>query len=245
MLTDAHCHLEFSQFDDDRDAVLQRAAHMLIIDSVIRESQVATALDMASRHDNIHLCMGHPPSDMEEDGYHSMVRLIREHAGKLIGLGEVGLDHHWVKDEEGQTVQEERFISFIGLSKELGLPLVIHSRDAEARCIGLLAEHEAPAMLHCFSGNVDQALEAVDLGCLISIPTNVSYVKSRQRLAREVPLSSLCLETDAPYLSPQMGDRNEPANIEGAAKKVAKIRGISPQEVEDATTANIRGFFGI
>ena len=124
-------------------------------------------------------------------------------------------------------------------------PVVVHSRNAEADCINMLRELKTRAIMHCFSGTLDEALEAVRLGCLISVPANVTYAKDRQLLVKALPLKSMVLETDAPYLSPARGKRNEPANVKLAAEKVAEIKGLDAAEVGDATTENAVGFLGI
>ncbi len=245
MLCDAHCHLEFDQFDPDRDEILEKSKDMLIIDSVIYPGHVSSGLALAKKWPNVKICLGLAPANLDAADRMAMVQDIKANAKDIIGIGEVGLDHYWVRDDEGKKLQEDIFAGFIKLSKKTGLPLVLHTRDAEGETIEMIESAGIPALMHCFSGTVEQALHAVDLGCPISIPTNVTFVKSRQRLAKVIPLESLCIETDAPYLAPERGQRNEPSNIGLACEKIAKLRGISPKKVEDATTENVGRFFGI
>jgi len=243
MLVDSHCHLDSPNFDGDRDAVVERARDVLIINSTVDPELVEKALAMAARHLNVRLTFGFQASETDEGKYGAMKAAIKANRGVIVGLGEVGLDYHWVKDEAGRQTERRHFRELAALSLELALPLVVHSRDAEADCINILRELKVGAMMHCFSGTGEQALEAVGLGCLISVPTSVVNSKQKQRLAAAVPLGSLVIETDAPFLSPMRGGRNEPANIRAAAEKVAEVKGLSASKVADATSENALRFF--
>ena len=241
MLCDCHCHLEFEQFDRDREQVLERARDILVIDSVIRPQHVKTAFETQKIWPNIRVCLGLSPCDLENMPL--MTKHIRERQKDIAAIGEVGLDYHWVKDEKGRSLQLKAFESFIDMSEKLGVGLVLHTRCAEDKVIEMMAERDVKALMHCFSGSVSQALEAAGMGCLISVPTNVAYLRKRQKIAKAVPLENICLETDSPYLCPQPGKRNEPANVGRAYEAVAKARGISQEKLEDAVFDNLGGFF--
>jgi TatD DNase family protein len=245
MLVDTHCHLDFGQFDLDRDEVVKRASDMLVVNSTVDPGGVADALRMCERYENVRLCLGFGASDLGEDRFEKMRGLIRRHKDELVGLGEVGLDYYWVKDEKERQTQKRHFTEMAELSRELDLPLVVHSRDAEADCINILEGLKVEAIMHCFSGTIKEAERAVDAGCLISIPANVTYVGSRQKIAKAVPVESIVLETDAPYLAPVKGQRNEPANVLAAAKKIAEIKGLGLEQVREATTSAAKRFFRI
>jgi TatD DNase family protein len=245
MLVDSHCHLDFEVFDKDRDEVVARAKDVLIVNSTVDPHLVGKALPMQERYDNVYCMIGVSASECDEEVFDRMVELIREHKDKIVGLGEAGLDYHWVKDERGRQVERAHFLRVIDLAKELGLPLLVHSRDAESDSIGILEEAGAKAIMHCFSGTVEEARRAADLGCLISIPANIAYSKGRQKLAAAMPLESLVVETDAPYLAPVRGERNEPANVKAACGKIAKLKGLSQSAVEDATARNALRFLRI
>jgi TatD DNase family protein len=137
------------------------------------------------------------------------------------------------------------FQSFIDLAKELCLPLVIHSRDAEDDVLRILKENDVSALLHCFSGSVESALDAAAFGHLISIPASVVHSKSKQKMAEALPLESMVLETDAPYLSPAPKTRNEPANVSVSCEKIAQLKGIKPDAVASTTTHNAVRFFDL
>jgi len=245
MLVDCHCHLAFDQFDSDRELVVRRARdeNILIVNSSVGPEEAEAALNLTKKYENVYWTLGLSASELEAQKVAETVNLIKKHRKEVIGLGEVGLDYYWVKDEKDQQTERHHFKEFIELSIELDLPLIVHSRDAEEDCITILRKYGKPALFHCFSGSLKQAEDAVSLGCLISIPTNVVYVKSRQRLARDLPLKSLVLETDAPYLSPTPKTRNEPVNVIKAAEKISTIKKITPEDVAQQTTENAKRFF--
>ena len=180
---------------------------------------------------------------MDKEKVDERIALIKKHRNDIVGIGEVGLDYYWVKEKEKHNIEKENFKKFISLSNELSLPLVVHSRDAEEDILQILKDACKKAILHCFSGTVKQALDAISFGCLISIPASIMYSKQKQKLAGELPLESMVLETDAPYLSPVPKTRNEPVNIKLSAEKIAGIKGVDVEDVKKITTSNAKGFF--
>jgi len=242
MLTDVHCHLDFKDYDRDRDAVVERAAGMLIVNSCVEADSVQKALAMCKSYRNVRCMLGFSASATDENAFNRMRSLIKEHKDEIVGIGEVGLDYHWVKDEEGREAERRHFIELIELARALNMPLLVHSRDAESDSINILRERKVRAIMHCFSGTVEEAKQAVESGCLISVPTNVTYSKSRQKLVQALPLESIVLETDAPYLAPVRLERNEPANVRVACLKVAQLKGVTASVVEDKTTDNALTF---
>jgi TatD DNase family protein len=245
MLVDTHCHLSFPQFDPDRDDILDRAGDMIIVDSQVNPSQYCRSLELSAKYPRVFSTLGFGAGDLDGKSFELAKNLVRENQEKIVGLGEVGLDYYWVKDEAGRAVEKEHFTQMLELAGELDLPVIIHSRDAEGDVINILKEANQKAIMHCFSGSVEQAGEAADMGCLISIPTNIAYNKSRQKMAKSLPLESMVLETDAPYLSPVLKTRNEPANIRVSAEKIAEIKGIQFEAVAQATTENAMRFLRI
>jgi len=274
MLIDTHAHLDFSQFDSDRDDVIKRASdkNIIIIHSSLSVSGIKKAVDLINKYDNIYTTLGLHPASCSLDFYskdhldsniynniehhpkgffnklaEETINEIRKNKSskKVIGIGEVGLDYHWVKDKKLREIQKEIFIKFINLSNEINLPLVIHSRNAEKDCIKILKEHNKEAILHCFSGTIELAQEAVSFGCLISITTTFIRSTYRQKMVSELPLEKIVLETDAPYLSPFPGKRNESINIELTAQKIADIKGIDFDTVACTTTKNVENFFAV
>ena len=245
MLVDVHCHLDFEEFDPDRDEVVARAGDILIVNSTVRPQGIAKALQLCERYDNVRCMLGFGASDLDEDAFEAMASLIKQNRDSIVGVGEVGLDHYWVKDERGRQVQRGHLAQMVSISRELALPLLVHSRDAESECINILEEHKARAIMHCFSGSIEDAFRAAKIGCLLSIPCNVTYSRGRQELVKALPLECMVLESDAPYLGPRKGERNEPANVRTAAEKIAELKGVDAGMVEEATTGNALAFIGL
>lgn len=246
-LFDVHCHLGFPEFDRDRNQVVERALDggIAVINSSVSPEEVIKALEISSSYKNVYWTLGLSASETNSKKVDETISAIGENKNRIIGIGEIGLDYYWVKEERLRHAERENFGRFIELSGELDLPLVVHSRNAEEDCIDMLEEHGKNALMHCFSGTIEQARRALKLGCLISIPTNIVYSKQKQELAKELPLKSIVLETDAPYLAPTPKTRNEPVNIKISAGKIAEIRGVDLEEVAEKTTENALRFFRI
>jgi len=247
MLIDVHAHLDFPQFDSDRWDVIERARRekILVINSGMGPEGIEKTISLAKKYDNIFATLGLSPQEFKKEIIDKTVELIRRYRNEILGIGEVGLDYYWIKDSNSREKELENFNRFIELSRELKLPLVIHSRDAEADVINRLKEENLPVILHSFSGSPEQAEEAISFGCLISIPVSVVYSKRKQKLVENLPLESMVLETDAPYLSPRPKTRNEPINIKLTRDKIAKIKDIDKEIIEEITTKNAKGFFDL
>ncbi len=247
MLIDVHAHLDFPQFDSDREQIIEKARKggILVINSGMGPDGIEKTISLVKRYDNIFATLGLSPQEFEKEIIDETVELIRRYRNDILGIGEVGLDYYWIKDPHERRKELENFNRFIELSRELELPLVIHSRDAEEDVINRLKEENLPVILHSFSGNPEQAEDAISLGCLISIPASVVYSKKKQKLVEDLPLESIVLETDAPYLSPKPRTRNEPVNIKLTRDKIAKIKGIDKAIVEESTTENAKRFFDL
>ncbi len=246
MLIDNHSHLDFPQFDSDRKEVIERAKKqgILIINSGLGPEGIEKTIKLVDEH-GIFATLGLSPTGFDSDIIEDTIELIKKYRKKIVGIGEVGLDYYWVKEPGKRMTEIQNFRIFIELSKELNLPLLVHSRDAESDTIRELKSANKPAILHCFSGTIKQAKEAISIGCLISIPTTIIHSKQKQELARKIPLDRIVLETDAPYLSPVPKTRNEPANVKLSAKKIAEIKGIEYSVVERITTENAGKFFNL
>lgn len=245
MLFDVHCHLTFPEFNEDREKVIEDCGKedISIVVSTVDLDEIELARELSTKYSNVYWTLGLSATELDPIIVDAVIHAIRENKDNIIGIGEVGLDYYWVKEKEKHEIERQIFQRFIELSQELCLPLVVHTRDAERYSIRMLRENSCTALLHCFSGTVEQAQEAVEFGCLVSIPTNVFYSKGKQRLASELPLESIVLETDAPYLAPTPKTRNTPVNIKKSVEKIAELRGISKEEVSLQTTTNARKFF--
>ncbi len=248
MLVDTHAHLDFPDFDPDRKEIIQKAAeagvkHIINVSSDLRGC--LASLELARNYENIFAAIGiHPHSAAEigEEDFQRIPGLLKNE--KVVAIGEVGLDYYRNLSSPGR--QRDLFSRFIGLSLETQLPLIIHSREAEADTISILKSRAAGAaikgVIHCFSGSKDFCRECLDLGLSISFTCNITYKKSDalRELVKHVPSDRLLLETDCPYLSPEglRGKRNEPANVRLLAQFIADLRGCSFEEITRKTTDN-------
>lgn len=251
-LVDSHCHLDMNPYRADIDAVLDRAEEVgvkQIVTVGIDPISSRKALSLAERYDNIFATIGVHPHAVAgiTDADYEELRCLASHP-KVVAFGEVGLD--LFKKYAPEDLQIKHFKRQLQLASELELPLIIHDRDAHRQVMAMLQDagpFPAGGVMHCFSGNMELAEKTLALGFMISIPGIVTFTKAEdlQKVAARVPLSSLLLETDGPYLAPnpKRGKRNEPAYLVYTARKVAELRGISLDELAIATTANATRLF--
>lgn len=246
-LFDVHCHLGFPDFDRDRNEVVERASAggIAIVNSSVSPEEVGKALEISESYKNMYWTLGLSAAETDSRKVDDTITAVMQNRSSIIGIGEVGLDYYWVKDEKLRGEERVNFGRFIQLSKELDLPLVVHSRNTEEDCLNMLEEQGKNALMHCFSGTLEQAKRALKLGCLISIPTNIAYSRQKQELVSALPLESIVLETDAPYLAPTPKTRNEPVNVKLSVEKIAEIKKTSKEEVTLKTTENAMKFFRI
>lgn len=253
MLVDHHCHLDFPDFEADRAAYVTRAKAagvgvLVTISTRIRNH--ATYRAIAEAHDNVFCTVGTHPHQAHEELDIPLDELIRlsEHP-KCVGIGEAGLDYFYRKSPP--EAQAEGFRRHIAAARATGLPLEIHTRDADADTIRILEEETAKgafkAILHCFTGGPELARRAVALGHYVSFSGVVTFKKSDalRAIAAEVPLDRILVETDAPFLAPEpfRGKRNEPAFVAHTAAALAKVRGVTPEAFATATTDNFFRLF--
>lgn len=239
---DTHAHLHLAQFDPDRDEVLARAGaagvHRIIeIGFDLASSRAAVA--MAEQYDHIYAVVGiqpNYPDDGDDQGLAEIGRLAAH--PKVVAIGEIGLDYHWEKAPH--DVQEQLFRAQLGLARELGLPVVIHSRDSQADTVRILrdAARGQAGVMHSFSGDWAYAEACLDVGFMLSFSGPVTFPKASDlhQVARHAPLERLLTETDCPYLAPHpyRGKRNEPAHVRLVAERIAELRN---QEVVEVATA--------
>ncbi|MBI5652557.1 MAG: TatD family hydrolase [Chloroflexi bacterium] len=248
-LIDAHCHLDDAQFADDLDDVIARALDAGISAIITAGADVATsraAVELAEKYASVYAVVGiHPhAAHAFDDAQLDQIRALALHR-KVVGIGEIGLDFYW-KENAPRAIQERVLIAQLDLAVEVDKPVVIHDRDAHAELMAILARRTSPrGILHCFSGDLAMARAAIDRGFLISFAGNLTFKNATrlQAIARELPLEKIVIETDAPYLSPLRGNRNEPANVARGAEKIATIKNVEPRVVADATTQNSKMLF--
>jgi TatD DNase family protein len=254
-LIDSHAHLDMSDFDADRDAVLDRArgvgvSTILAIGSAAGPDKLDAALPFAEKHSWIYATLGvHPHEASLATQRH--LQEAEAYAGHLrvIAWGEIGLDYHY--DHSPRDVQHRIFREQLEIARRVRLPIIIHCREAWPDCLAVLEEAWASSGLggifHCFSGSMEEARRGLDMGFRISFAGNLTYPKSQplRDVAAELPLESLLIETDSPFLAPQglRGKRNEPANVLAVARTLATVRHLPEDEVALRTSANFRSLF--
>jgi TatD DNase family protein len=256
-LIDSHAHIDFPQFDEDRDAMLERAraagvTTLLAIGTGPGPEKLDAALPFAEHHGWIYVTVGIHPHEAKEvtaDHLNQLARLAKH--PKVIAWGEIGLDYHY--DHSPRDVQQRVFRDQMALAREAKLPIIIHCRDAWPDCLNLIEEEWRSSgfggALHCFSGTLEDARRGVDMGFMISFAGNSTYPKAQnlRDIAKALPLENLLIETDAPYLAPQpyRGKRNEPAYVAEVARTLASVRNLRPEEAAWATAENFRRFFRV
>ncbi len=276
MLFDTHCHLDTPAFDTDRDDVFARAYANGVVRFLnpafdLASSQRAAAL--AQAREDVVCAVGIHPNDIGSLTSGSLnaeclteLKALAQASRKVVAIGEVGLDYHW--DSFPRQQQREGFVQQIELAQELGLPVIIHCRDAAkpagayADCLEILAVHSPPpqpspvgtgegagVLLHSFAGSPAEARFAFDRGWYIGVGGPITYKKAHElrEIVKRAPLEQIVLETDAPYLTPEphRGQRNEPAQVRLVARKVAELRGMSLEEIAHITFTNAQRLFGL
>jgi TatD DNase family protein len=253
MLADSHAHLEMNDFDRDRDDVIRRAEDAgvdLIITVGTTLDECRKAVSIADRNKSVYAAIGihpHEVKDIDERTYENLKHLAK--MDKVVAFGEIGLD--FFRNLSPKDVQVRRFGEQLELANDIGLPIIIHDRDAHQETLKMLEGWKGShrGVFHCFSGDYRMAAKCLDMGFFISIPGAVTFGKSEklQEVVRRIPITGILVETDAPYLTPHpyRGKRNEPAFVIHTAKKIAEIKQLSLEELAGVTYENTKNVFGI
>jgi TatD DNase family protein len=252
-MIDSHCHIDMPQFDDDREAAVARAREagvtsMLIVGGVDEEAGHRRALRVAGEL-GLPASAGVHPHEARlatEETYDELRGLARD--GRIVALGELGLDFHY--DYSPRDVQREVFRRQLRLAREVGLPVIVHTREADEETAAILEEEgarETGGVIHCFTVGLELARRALDLGFYVSFSGIVAFPRAAviQEVARTVPTDRLLVETDSPFLAPppHRGKRNEPAFVVEVARTVARLRGVPLEGLGGAVEANFKRLF--
>jgi TatD DNase family protein len=243
-MIDSHAHLGDEQFADDLPEVLERASILsAVIDICTDLPTLKTGLRLAEEYPWIHLAAATTPHDVESDGENFFPHVEEvARAGKLVAIGETGLDYFY--EHSPRDLQQHFLRRYLQLAMELSLPIVIHCRDAFADLFRIFDEegYRGRGVCHCFTGTLEEAKEAISRGFCVSFSGIVTFKKSHdlREVARQLPLDSILIETDAPYLAPQShrGKRCEPAFVQETASMLAEVLGLSPEDVGRACATN-------
>ena len=252
-LVDSHCHIDMPQFDADRDEVVARAreaglVEMLVVGEVDEGEALQRSLRVAEAYRLPATAGVHPhQARLAADAHWDEITgLARE--GRIVAIGEIGLDFHY--DHSPRETQRQVFRRQIRLAREVGLPIVVHTREADEETAAILeaeGAQETGGVIHCFTGGLDLARRSLALGLLISFSGILAFPRSEviQEVARELPEDRLLVETDAPFLAPppHRGKRNEPAFVVEVARKLAALRGASEQALAEAALRNYARLF--
>ncbi|XP_070240859.1 putative deoxyribonuclease TATDN3 isoform X6 [Bos mutus] len=265
-LVDCHCHLSAPDFDHDLDDVLKKAKEANVMALVVvaeHSGEFEKIMQLSQRYNGFVLpCLGvHPVQGVSPEDQRSVtlkdldvaLPIIENYKDQLLAIGEVGLDFspRFAGTDEQKEEQRQVLIRQVQLAKRLNLPLNVHSRSAGRPTISLLNEQGADkVLLHAFDGRPSVAMEGVKAGYFFSIPPSIirsgqllSLFSKKQKLVKQLPLTSICLETDSPALGPEKQVRNEPRNISISAEYIAQVKGVSVEEVIEVTTQNALKLF--
>ena len=272
MLTDTHCHLDYDKFDADRDAVLARAREAgltRILVPGLEQKSSQKAVQLAESDPMVFAAVGFHPTDLEhfsESSFAGIKELVRH--PKVAAIGEIGIDYYWIKDGPARAFQQEALRKQLAFAQAVNKPVVIHMREENDAWFGqasvdlldilsewhrnLSAENhplaETPGVLHSFNGNLETAEKAMALNFYIGVTGPVTYknAEEKRNIIKQVPLSKLLIETDAPFLAPvpQRGRRNEPAFVIYIADKIAEIHRTTREQVAEITAKNAARLFG-
>ena len=250
-MLDSHTHIDMREFDDDLERVLQRARESgvaAVIDIGIDIASSEAAIALAEQHSDVFATVGIHPHDASKVTDAAIGRLeeLAKHP-RVVAVGETGLDFY--RNRSSKESQVESFKRQLEIASKAGLPVVIHSRNANDEVFEILSEwvagrksEERPVgVLHCFSGDAELGRKYIDMGFLIAFDGPVTYPKSSATgVAKEIPLDKILIETDCPFLTPQAhrGKRNEPSYVSYVATKIAEVKGVSYESVADVTSAN-------
>ncbi|WP_336824307.1 TatD family hydrolase [Sporosarcina sp. USHLN248] len=254
MFIDTHVHLNADQYEEDVKEVIQRALDAKVEKMVVvgfDRKTIEKAMELTEQYPFIYAVIGWHPVDAidctEEDL--KWIESLASHP-KVVGIGETGLDYYW--DKSPKDIQQELFRKQIKLAQKLDLPIIIHNRDATADVVRILQEEHAEktgGIMHCFGGSVETAKICIGMNFMISLggPVTFKNAKMPKQVAEEISLDHLLIETDAPYLAPHpyRGKRNEPSLVPLVAEEIARLKGLSVNEIAKKTTENALKIFRI
>jgi len=244
MIVDVHCHLTAPEFEKDLDNVVKRAKDIVIVTSGVNIVDNKKVLELCKRYKNVRAGLGLYPIDALELDYDELeesLEFIKKNKSKIVYVGEVGLDY---KESDNFKKQKENFFRIISFVEKIKKPIVIHSRKAEEDCIDMLKSSSLKnIMFHSFTGKIKLVKKISDNGWGMSVPTSVVRSEQFQKLVSEIDLSQLFTETDAPFMSPFSGKRNEPCFVVESLKKISEIKKIEIEETEKILHVNFQKMF--
>ena len=254
MIFETHAHNDDDRFAEDRDEILRalpEAGIGVVVNCGASARGNYDTIALAEKYPHVYGALGIHPSDIEDMDEDFFAWLRGQASGeKMVAIGEIGLDYYWDKEPEVQEKQRYWFGRQMDLARELGLPIIVHSRDAAADTMQVMKEHHAqeiPGVIHCYSYSKEMALEFIKMGYYIGVGGVVTFKNAKKLVetVEAIPLERILLETDSPYMAPEpyRGKRNSSLYLPYVVEKIAEIKGISTEEVERVTEENARRLF--
>lgn len=253
-MIDTHCHIDFEDFNSDREEVISRAKDKLdcIVASGFSKDSNSAVLNLSKEYEGfIYPTFGfHPVSSQNcsDEELHDAHSHLIENLDNIVAVGEVGMDYYYVTDKALRERQKEIFTSFLDIANEYEVPIVMHVRDCEKKAVNIIQDYDnIPYFIfHCYGGSFKTAKRIMDMGnAYMSFSTMLCYSKQHQDLIEKIDLDYILTETDSPYLAMTKEERNEPANVVNAVYKIAEIKKIDVNVVDEITTNNARRIFKI
>ena len=253
-MIDTHCHIDFEDFDSDREEVIQRAKDNLdhvIVSGYNNDSNIKVLKLSKDNEGFIYPTFGfHPVSSQNatQEDIKIAHENVRKYIDDIVAIGEVGMDYFYVSDKDLRERQEEIFRGFLDLANEYKVPIVMHVRDCEKKAVNIIEDYENIPyfVFHCYGGSLKTAKRIMNRGdSYMSFSTMLCYSKHHQDLIEKIDLNYVLTETDSPYLAMRKEDRNEPVNVMKAVHKIAEIKNMDVASVDEITTNNARKIFKI
>ena len=253
-MIDTHCHIDFEDFDKDREETIKRAKDKLdcIVASGFSNESNRTVLELSKEYEGfIYPTFGfHPVSSQNstDEELEEAQNYLIDNLDNIIAVGEVGMDYYYVTDKALRERQREIFTSFLDLANEHKVPIVMHVRDCEKKAVNIIQDYsDIPYFVfHCYGGSFKTAKRIMDMdNAYMSFSTMLCYSKQHQDLVEKIDLDYILTETDSPYLAMTKDERNEPANVVNAVRKIAELKNTDVDVVDDVTTKNARKIFKI
>ena len=250
MYIDSHCHLLSTEYDDV-DSEIKKAIKSGVFKMIVNGYDVKSskeAILLSKKYNEIYASVGIGPENIDDlnENYKEEIENIVK-TEQIVSIGEIGLDYYWTK--ENKEKQIEVFRNMLDIAKKYNLPVIVHCRDAFLDTYNILKEYGVKGILHCYSGSIEMAKEFIKIGFLIGVGGIVTFknAKNIKEVVKNIPISSISLETDSPYLSPEpnRGKKNNPSNLVYIARKIAELKEISIDDVINHTNSNIEALFDL
>ena len=253
MLVDVHTHLDFEKYFNDKEVsqIVERAKKagvVAIVNNGVDPSSNRKTLVLSEKYDIIHPALGLQPSEITNMTWDEMIKeleFIMENKNKIVALGEVGLDYHWIKDKDKRKLQRELFEKIMTFSEKSKLPMLVHCWDAEKDAVEMILSSNSNPIMHCYSGPTQFAVKAIESGIPFSIPPSIKYKPHFQEIVKLLPINQILTETDAPWQGPERKGKNESANVAYTIKEIANLKNLDEKEVEEQIYNNFQRIFNI